>query len=288
MQQQQQQQFANLSGQVQDLNQRVTSYDTDNQLLHTELASLKQKLQLANDYNYQLKQQLAGTANQIQSIQQEKSTTEQQLAATQLQMQQLNQTAAAQRQQFAAQQQQILQNGSGTSNNNAPTQLAGFRTGTSNAGVGATLQANNSLLQRFNQIRIPGAQARMDGDVIRIEFPSDRLFVPGRYDIQPNQTPLLQNLVQSIRENFPNQIVGVEAHWDNTPLQPAGTTHHQLTATQSLAVLNQLTRLGLPERQIFNMAMGSNRPRHNQGSIGGINPNRRIEVVIYPESHNGS
>ena len=41
----------------------------------------------------------------------------------------------------------------------------------------------------------------------------------------------------AITRSFPRQIVGVEAHWDGTPVQPATTTHHQLTASQSLAVL---------------------------------------------------
>ena len=128
----------------------------------------------------------------------------------------------------------------------------------------------------------------MDGDVIRIEIPSDRLFAPGSYQLQPTQTANVNNLVAAIRQNFPRQIIGIEAHWDGTPLTPATTTHHQLTATQSLAVFNELQRQGLPANQMFNMAMGSNRPRHPQGIANGISPNRRIEIVIYPDTVDGN
>ena len=126
------------------------------------------------------------------------------------------------------------------------------------------------------------------GDVIRVEFPTDTMFVPGTYQIQPAQTPLLQNLVTTIRESFPRQIIGIEAHWDKTPLNPPGTTDHQLTATQALAVFNNMIRLGLSPDQLFTMAMGSNRPRHPQGTRGSISPNRRVEIVIYPETFDGT
>ena len=166
----------------------------------------------------------------------------------------------------------------GFSGNNVPSRFAG----------GATIRANNSLMQRLSAIQIPGGQARMDGDVIRIEFPSDRMFVPGTYQIQPAQLPVMQNIVTTIRQNFPKQIIGIEAHWDNTPLNPPTTTHHQLTATQALSVFDNLVRLGLPNNQMFTMAMASNRPRHPTGMAGGVSPNRRIELVIYPETYDGS
>lgn len=255
------QQFASLSNDVQRLNQRLGAYDSDNQLLNTEIASLKQKLQLANQFNQTLKEQLADTSGRFQQSEMARQAATQQLAASQ--QNQANQT------------QNRLAGFGGSS---APTQFAG----------GATIRANNSLMRQLSNIQIPGGQARMDGDVVRIEFPSDRMFVPGTYQIQPAQLPVMQNIVSTILQNFPKQIIGIEAHWDNTPLNPSSTTHHQLTATQSLAVFDNLVRLGLPKTQMFTMAMASNRPRHPQGTVGGVNPNRRIELVIYPETFDGS
>lgn len=258
--QQQFEQFANLSEQVRSLNGRIGRFDSDNQQLVTELASLKQKLQVANDYNYQLKQQLADSTSQMQQLQMAKATAEQQLANSQFQMQQ--------------QMQQVSSGGA----NGANAQFAN-----------ATLRANNSLMQKLPRIQIPGVQARMDGDVIRVEIPTDQLFNPGTYQVNAAHAHLLQNMANAISQNFPRQIIGIEAHWDGTQVQPATTTHHQLTASQSLAVFDYLTRLGLPGKQMFTMSMGSNRPRHPRNAqAGGISPNRRVEIVIYPESYDGA
>ena len=247
------QQLSELANQVNSLNQRLGTFDADNQQLQTEVAALQQKLQVANDYNNQLKQQLADNASQFQQLAAMKKTAERKLA----QMQQSAQLASTP--------------------GDAPARLA----------ASATMPANNSLLNKISSVEIPGADTRMDGDVIRVEIPSDRLFTPGSYQIQPTQNANINNLVAAIRQNFPRQIVGIEAHWDGTPLTPATTTHHQLTATQSLAVFNELQRQGLPANQMFSMAMGSNRPRHAKGMTNGISPNRRIEIVIYPDTVDG-
>lgn len=255
------QQVAAMANDVQRLNQRLGAFDSDNQLLNTEIASLKQKLQISNQYSQTLKQQLADTSNRYQQSELARQSAVQQLAMA--------------RQNPSSQTQGQLAGYGGTS---APTRFAG----------GATIRANNSLMQRVSEIQIPGGQARMDGDVIRIEFPSDRMFVPGSYQIQPTQIPVLQNVAATIRQKFPKQIVGIEAHWDNTPLNPPSTTHQQLTATQALSIFENLVRFGLPQSQMFTMAMASNRPRHAQGMAGGVSPNRRIELVIYPETFDGS
>jgi flagellar motor protein MotB len=256
-----------------ELNQRMGAFDSDNQLLNTEIAGLQHKLDLINQYNQQLKDQLAGTSNQMSQIFAERESAQQTIASLRIQLEQ------SQRNLQVAQQQ--LQS---TGN---PTQLV------SNAGQAATqlpnqttIRSNNSLLDKLSAVQIQGAQARLDGDVIRIEFPSDRTFVPGTYQIQPAQLPLLQNVAAAIQQNFPRQIIGIEAHWDNSPLGDAGISDHQLTATQSLAIFNELIRLGLNRNQVFTMAMASNRPRHSNGAANGISPNRRIEIVIYPETFN--
>ncbi len=281
---QQFQQFSQIASQVNSLNQRASAFDADNQLLNTEVAGLKQKLELANQYNQTLKEQLADTSGRIQQTEIERNRAIAQAEQLKRQVaQQQQQSANVTQGQFAQVSAQPWQRqgerfaSRDSFNGNGQTQFAS-----------ATIRANNSLMQRLNDIDIPGGEARMDGDVIRIEFPSDRMFVSGSYQIAPSQRPVLSDIVSTVRRSFPRQIIGVEAHWDNTPLNPPGTTDHQLTATQSLAVFEELIRLGLPERQMFTMAMASNRPRHPAGSFGGVSPNRRIELVIYPETYDGS
>ena len=282
------QQLSQMANEVNNLSTRLNTTDSDNQLLNTEVAGLRQKLELANQYNQTLKEQLADTSGRIQ----QSELARQQAIAQSRQLQQQMQTAGR-----SASTNSSPQFGSPPANPfSQASNTAGsdrFASSSSANGNGeaqfasATIRANNSLMRRLSEIRIPGGEARMDGDVIRIEFPSDRMFVAGTYQIAPAQRPVLSDIVSTVRRSFPRQIVGVEAHWDNTPLNPPGTTAHQLTATQSLAVFEELIRLGLPQRQLFTMAMASNRPRHSSGTVGGVNPNRRIELVIYPETWDG-
>jgi flagellar motor protein MotB len=242
-----------LSGQLSEMNQRLSQFDADNHDLHGEIASLQQKLQATNDYNFQLRQQLADAAAQLQQVQ-------------------------AAREQLAG---QLAQSQSAGGSSGATMSLAS----------GATIRANNSLMDRLPRVEMPGVTARMDGDVIRVELASDSLFVPGTYQLQGAHTQVLTNLASAIRQHFPQQIVGIEAHWDGTPVQPATMSHHQITATQALAVFDYLQRAGLPPQQMFTMSMGSNRPRYSPATGGApqsINANRRIEIVIYPETYSGA
>ncbi len=235
--QQQGEQITQLSKQLTDMSQQLGRFDTDNQGLHGQVASLQQKLEGANNYNYQLKQQLRDATVQLQQFQQ--SGPQQQLAGAQTQAQ-------------------------------GPYQFAG----------NATIHANNSLMGKLSPLQAAGVKASMDGDVIRVEFPSDQLFSAGTYQVQAGQQNLLNNLASTIRQHFPQQFIGIEAHWDQTQVQGSTTSLQQLTATQSLAVLNYLTQAGLPNQQMFTVGMGSNRPRYPNNAP----QNRRIEVVIYPES----
>ncbi|MCA9104569.1 MAG: OmpA family protein [Planctomycetales bacterium] len=151
--------------------------------------------------------------------------------------------------------------------------------------VGATLQANSSLNRNLPVVDIAGLNVEQDGDVIRIELPSDPLFVTGSTQVSPAGAAQLDQIAAAIRRHYPRQIVGVEAHIDAVTASNPSFTAHQLTATQSLAVVHQLVQVGqIAERQLFSMGLGANRPKYSNGDAAGQSRNRRIEIVIYPES----
>lgn len=144
----------------------------------------------------------------------------------------------------------------------------------------ATIRANNSLMGKLQSLQNAGIKASMDGDVIRIELPSEQLFIPNTYQIQPGQLSQLQHLAATIKQQFPEQFIGVEAHWDRSQIQGASGSLQQLTATQSLAVMNALEQAGVPNQQMFTVGMGSSRLRYPNNAP----QNRRVEIVIYPET----
>lgn len=161
----QQQFFAGVSDQMKNLTARLGQSDLDNQQLQTELAGLKQKLQAAGDYNYQLKQQLADTVSQIQTVQNEKLAIEQQMMAMQRNLSAPAMAAGAGNPGMA--------NGMLAAGQTAPpTQLP-------TSGGTPTLRANNSLMQKVSALQFTGVTTRMDGDVIRVEMPTDMVFTPG-------------------------------------------------------------------------------------------------------------
>jgi flagellar motor protein MotB len=147
---------------------------------------------------------------------------------------------------------------------------------------GATIRANNSLKEALEVPNIPGFEIRQDGDVVRIEIPADRLFQPQSSQLLPTANYLLDELADSVNRHFPNQMIGIEAHTDNSPSM--GTSHHQLAASQATSVLMNLTRRNrLPPHQLFSVSHGANHPRVSNATPAGRSKNRRVELVIYPE-----
>lgn len=152
--------------------------------------------------------------------------------------------------------------------------------------TGATIRANNSLAKQLEGIKSTGVEVWQDGDVVRIDLPTDRLFVQGTYQLQPNGATLLDQVAGQIKRNFPRQIVVIEGHTDNVPISGTVATLHQISATQSLSIFNYLARGGyLPVKQMQTMGFGNNRPRFSNGDAAGRAKNRRIEIVIYPETY---
>ena len=153
---------------------------------------------------------------------------------------------------------------------------------------GATITANNSIKSTLTPIEIPGLEVRQDADVIRIELPADTLFRQGTVQLQSGATQTLDTVADAIARNYPRQMVGIEGHTDTPASGALPTTAHQLAAAQAYAVFEQLsTRSRMPSNQLFVVSQGANRPRFSNETPAGRAKNRRIELVIYPETTDG-
>jgi flagellar motor protein MotB len=224
--------------------------------LSKQMSDMNQQLSRFDTDNQGLHGQVAGLQQRLDTANTYIQQLKQQLRDATVQLQQS--------------QQALAQTSPSGSQSAASYQLAGS----------ATIRANNSLMGKLEQVRTAGVSATMDGDVIRVEFPSDQTFVPGTFQIQSAAQAQLNNLAATIRQQFPQQFIGIEAHWDQTPVTGPIRSIQQLTATQSLAIYDQLMQSGLPGVQLFTVGMGSARQRF----AGNAPQNRRIEIVIYPET----
>lgn len=150
---------------------------------------------------------------------------------------------------------------------------------------GATITANNSVRQSLSTIDIPGVDVRQDQDVIRISLPADQLFQPGTAQLAQSAYGYLDKVAEAIGRTYPRQRIAIEGHTDSAPMVNGTMTNHQLSSAQALVVFDILTRRNhLPARQLFIMAMGANYPRASNATETGRAENRRIELVIYPQT----
>lgn len=151
---------------------------------------------------------------------------------------------------------------------------------------GATITANNSVQQSLSMVQIPGVDVRQQQDVIRIALPADALFQRGTAQLLPTAYAYLDKVADAIARNYPRQRVAIEGHTDSGPVFTGmNTTAHQLSSLQALGVFDVLTRRNhLPARQMFVEGMGANYPIASNATEAGRAKNRRIEIVVYPQS----
>ena len=148
------------------------------------------------------------------------------------------------------------------------------------------IRANNSLLRNLTTANMPGINVRQDGDVIRIELPGDQLFNFGSAQLKLGADGLLRAIAADLSQNYPQQIIGIEGHTDGSPAPaPQYPTDQHLAVGQAMAVYEGLTRAGgLPPRQLFVVGHGGSHPVVSNGTEAGRARNRRVEIVVYPET----
>ncbi len=150
----------------------------------------------------------------------------------------------------------------------------------------AEIRANNTLLKSMTITNMPGINVRQDGDVIRIELPSDQLFNFGTSQLKLGSDALLKTVAADLSQNYPQQLIGIEGHTDGSPMtSPQYPTDQHLAVAQAMTVYDALTRGGgLQARQLFVVGHGGSHPVVSNGTDAGRARNRRVEIVIYPET----
>lgn len=242
---------------------QTTALQSEQQKLTAQLADLNRRLGQLDGNNSDLHRQIAERDRQLQSSQEQVAVLQKQLGETATR---LKDTLAAK--QDTDQKITALQ---------ASTRFKG----------GAAISANNSVRQSLSLVNLPGLDVRQDGEVIRIEIPSDRLFVAGTAQPTGNSSLLLDEIANAIARSYPRQRIVIEAHGDGTGGANA-VTSHSLSAAQAQAVFQQLvTRGRIPARQLSMLALGDNHPLAAVTTSEGRAKNRRTEIVIYPDSFDG-
>ncbi len=174
------------------------------------------------------------------------------------------------------------------SNQEAGKRLQAIQASASRKRGNAAIRANSSVTQSITAVMVPGMDIRQDGDLVRMSIPTDKLFMQGTAQLHQGSQPYMDQITEVVRRHYPQQIVGVEAHTDHSSTQLSSTqwrNHHQLTAAQSMAIFEQLTNRNISPHQLFVLGHGGNHPLVSGGTPQGQSLNRRVEIVVYPETY---
>jgi len=242
---------------------QTSALQSEQQKLTAQLADLNRKLGQIDGNNADLTKQIADRERDLRASQEQVSALQKQLGEASAKW---NEALVARK--------------------NAESTLKAHQASTQFKG-GESISANTSVKQSLSLASLPGLDVRQDGDVIRIEIPSDRLFVPGTAQPTGNSSLILDEIANAIARNYPRQRIVVEAHGDGTGGANA-VASHSLTSSQAQAVFQQLVSRGhVPARQLDILALGDNHPLAAVTSPEGKAKNRRVEVVIYPHTFDG-
>ncbi|MEO2012217.1 MAG: OmpA family protein [Pirellulaceae bacterium] len=149
---------------------------------------------------------------------------------------------------------------------------------------GASIRANNSLSNALELADIPDATVTREDGIVRIQLAADDLFRPGTVQWQTPSQDILSDVAAAIRRHYPRQALSIESHTDRSTRR-VGETQHQLSVSQALLIHNELvTRHRLPEGQFVVTGFGGMAPLVSNATPEGRHENRRIDIVVHPES----
>ena len=209
-----------------------------------------------------------------------------QLAKSQKEREVLQDQIAALKQQLDQTTQQLTQ--TRTVSRETGRRLQALQASASKTRGNAAIRANSSVGRPITAVQVPGMDIRQDGDLVRIAVPTDRMFMAGTASLHQGSREYLDQIANILRQHYPLQIAGVESHTDHSSGQLVGSqwrNQHQLTAAQAMAVFEQLTARSISPHQLFVLGHGGNHPLVSGGTPEGQAVNRRVEVVVYPETH---
>ncbi len=236
-------------GQFDQLRGSATNLDANNRDLHAQLARTEREREMLRDELDLLKRRLGETTNQLTRTQQASLESRKRLQALQA-------SASQQR---------------------------------GNAAIRANSSISRPVTAAMVPGLVPGLEIRQDQDLVRISVPSSKLFMEGTASLHQGSQPYMDQIVQILMRHYPQQIVVVEAHTDQGSAAVGSTQWrnlHQLTAAQAMAVFEQLTARRLDPRQLSVLGHGANHPLVSGGTLQGQEINKRIEIVVYPETYN--
>jgi len=114
----------------------------------------------------------------------------------------------------------------------------------------------------------------------------DLLFDSGKAKIRPEADALLNKVAEALKDNMGQFNVGIEGHTDNVAIKHSGwKSNWELSTARALSVLHYLVnKEGLSPDRLSAIGYGEYRPVASNETKDGRKQNRRVEIVILPNT----
>lgn len=114
------------------------------------------------------------------------------------------------------------------------------------------------------------------------------LFDSGKASLRRSANSVLDRVAEAIAA-VPSQPVGVEGHTDNVPIQKSGWADNTaLSLARANAVVDYLISKGIDRGRLTAVGHGESRPIASNKTAKGRQQNRRVEIVVLPQSSEAS
>lgn len=146
--------------------------------------------------------------------------------------------------------------------------------------------ANNALRDAEKALEDRGIHPKLESRGLVISLPQSILFPSGEDHIGPKALPIIAQ-VAGVVAGIPNKI-SLVGHADSIPIHTARFRNNwELAAARSVSLLEVLTtRYGVPESRLSIASPGANSPKGSNETEDGRAENRRVEIIILPDSAN--
>lgn len=146
--------------------------------------------------------------------------------------------------------------------------------------------AKLSLEDRLSQeIKDKQIRLKMAKKGLVITFVAEVLFDSGKADLRKESLPMLDKVIEVLKDKVPEHDIGIEGHTDNQPIKYSHwKSNWELSAHRALSVLYYLEKKGIPPEKMRAIGYGEFHPVASNDTAEGRQLNRRVEIVILPKS----
>jgi chemotaxis protein MotB len=151
-------------------------------------------------------------------------------------------------------------------------------------------RAKDELEKRLqDEINDKQVKVEMEPKGLVITFVSEVLFNSGKAKLRRDSYDKLDKVTNVLNTTVADLNVGIEGYTDNQPIRKSGwKSNWELSTARALSVLHYLSEKGVAEPRLAAIGYGEYKPVASNDTAQGRQKNRRVEIVILPNTQNQS